>query len=84
MTPDAVRDLLIEIKTRLDIALMQQADHETRIRTVEQRKPDPDAETAAKLADHETRIRAVERARWLLVGGAVAAGGVAGKLAGFL
>lgn len=59
MTPDAIRDLLIEIKTRLDIALVQQADH-------------------------EGRIRALEKSKWLAVGAAAAAGGLAGKLAGVL
>ena len=82
MTPDAIRDLLIEIKTRLDILITQHSDHETRLRAVEQRPPD--AAAAAQVADHEIRLRSLERARWLLVGGAIAAGGVAGKVAGFL
>jgi hypothetical protein len=34
--------------------------------------------------DHETRLRALERSKWLAVGFAAAAGGLAGKLAGLL
>lgn len=59
MSEESVRDLLIEIKTRLDMALTQQADH-------------------------EIRIRALERTKWLAVGMAAAAGGVAGKIAGLI
>lgn len=32
------RDLLVEIKTKLDMALTQQADHEGRIRALEKTK----------------------------------------------
>lgn len=59
MTDEAIRDLLVEIKTKLDLLLPQHADH-------------------------ETRLRALERTKWLAVGAAAAAGGVAGKLAGLL
>ncbi len=38
MTIEDVRDLLVEIKTRLDIALTHQADHETRLRALERSK----------------------------------------------
>lgn len=81
MTEDTIRDLLIEIKTKVDILVTQHGDHETRLRAVEQR---PSVDPTATLTDHETRIRALERARWLLVGAAAAAGGLAGKLAGLL
>lgn len=80
MTDETIRDLLIEIKTKVDILIGQHTDHETRLRTVEQR---PAVDPAA-VGDHETRIRSLERARWLLVGAAAAAGGIAGKLAGLL
>ena len=59
MTDETIRDLLIEIKTKLELALTQQADH-------------------------ETRIRALEKSKWLAVGAAAAAGGIAGKVAGLL
>lgn len=38
MTTDDIRDLLVEIKTKLDIALTNQADHETRLRALERSK----------------------------------------------
>ncbi|MBI4941851.1 MAG: hypothetical protein HY830_13995 [Actinobacteria bacterium] len=38
MTEESIRDLLIEIKTKLEIALTQQGDHETRIRALERTK----------------------------------------------
>lgn len=34
--------------------------------------------------DHEARIRALERTKWLAIGAATAAGGLAGKIAGIL
>ena len=55
---DSDRDILIEIKTKLDIAL-------------------------GHLSDHETRLRALEKTKWLILGAAAAAGGVAGKLVEF-
>jgi hypothetical protein len=36
------------------------------------------------LADHEVRLRALERTKWLMIGAATAAGGVAGRLVGLL
>ena len=75
-----IRDLLIEIKTKADILVGQHSDHEIRLRAVESR-PQVDG---TKQADHETRIRALEKARWIAVGAAAAAGGVAGKIAGLL
>jgi hypothetical protein len=80
MTDETIRDLLIEIKTRLDVALGQLADHEARVRTVESR-PQVDAR---QQQDNETRLRALERTRWVLFGAAVAGGGLAGKLVGLL
>jgi len=77
---EAIRDLLIEIKTKLDIALTQQADHELRLRAVEAR-PQVDA---TQQRDHEARLRALERSKWLAIGAATAAGGLAGKLVGLL
>ena len=78
MTDNDIRDLLIEIKTKVELLLSQHSDHEARLRAVE-RAADPKV-----VADHETRLRALERAKWLLVGAAAAAGGVAGRLAGLL
>lgn len=80
MTEETIRDLLIEIKTKVDILITQHGDHETRLRAVEQRP----AVDPAVTSDHETRLRQLERARWLLVGAATAAGGIAGKLAGLI
>lgn len=95
MTEDAIRDLLIEIKTKVDLLVTWHGDHETRIRGLEQRPiPNPTMQN-----DHETRIRDVEasippehqkqhdrlnRVVWIAVGASVAAGGLAGKIAGFL
>lgn len=59
MTDESIRDLLIEIRTKVEIIVGQGADH-------------------------ETRIRALEKSKWVAVGAAVAAGGIAGKLAGLL
>lgn len=38
MTDETIRDLLIEIKTKLEMALTQQGDHETRLRALERTK----------------------------------------------
>ena len=38
MTIDDIRDLLIEIKTKLDYAITNQTDHETRLRALERSK----------------------------------------------
>jgi len=75
--PEAIRDLLVEIKTRLDILVGQHSDHEARLRVIESR-PEVD------LTDHEVRLRSLERRAWAALGAAVAAGGVAGKLVGLI
>lgn len=80
MTDETIRDLLIEIRTKVDMLVTQGSDHETRLRLVEAR-PSPDP---AREADHEARLRALERVRWVAIGAAVAAGGVAGKVVGLL
>lgn len=74
------RRLLIEISTKLDLALKQQADHELRLRAVEAR---PQLDTR-DLLDKEARLRALERTKWLALGAATAAGGLAGKIVGLL
>lgn len=80
MTDETIRDLLIEIRTKVDMLVTQGSDHETRLRLIEARPvPDP-----ARERDHETRIRALERVRWVALGLAVAGGGLAGKVAGLL
>jgi hypothetical protein len=56
MTVEDIRDLLIEIRTKLDSAITNQVDH-------------------------ETRLRALERTKWLAIGFAAAAGGLAGQFA---
>lgn len=76
MTDDTIRDLLIEIRTKVDMLVSQGSDHETRLRLIEARP--------TVNSDHETRLRALERGWWLLLGAAAAAGGVAGKFAGLL
>lgn len=80
ISDDTLRDLLVEIKTKLDILLVRHDDHETRLRAVEQR-PAPDHE---KHLDHETRIRGLERARWIAQGAAALTGTIAGAAAGYL
>lgn len=73
----ALRDMMIEVKTRLDVLIAQTAtqhsDHESRIRTLEQRIDPSGAST-----DHETRIRKLERTVWLAAGAASAVGGALG------
>lgn len=59
MNEEAIRDLLIEIRTKVDMLVTQGTDH-------------------------ETRIRALERVKWLAVGAAGAAGGLAGKIVALL
>lgn len=91
MTEPDIRDLLIEIKTKVDILVTQQGDHETRLRVVEARP----TVNAATQGDHEVRIRALEakvpedhqkqhadltKFRWVIVGAATVAGGIAGEL----
>lgn len=78
-----LRDLLIEIKTKMDVLVLQHTDHEVRIRAVEQRAPG-DPSVAAQVQDHETRIRGIERSKWILTGAAAVIGGIAGNLAGLL
>ena len=73
MTDETIRDLLIEIKTKVDILLASHSDHETRLRLVEQRPPGDPAVKATTL-DHESRLRGVERKMWMLAGAATAAG----------
>lgn len=77
----ALRDMMIEIRTRLDVLIGQQAaghsDHEARIRLVEHRA-DPGealAEVTRRLLEQDTRVRAIERKLYLLAGAAMAGGG---------
>lgn len=77
MDPEAIRDLLIEIKTRLDLLVGQHSDHEARLRVIEA-APD----TSQTLTDHEVRLRGLERRAWVALGAAAAAGGLAGKVVG--
>lgn len=56
MGPDELRDLLIEIRTKVDVVIKNQTDH-------------------------EERVRALERTKWLAIGFAAAAGGLAGQFA---
>jgi len=71
----ALREMLIEIRTELRVLIAQHserhADHEARIRTLEQHV-DP------AHADHEVRIRKLERTVWLAAGAASAVGGALG------
>lgn len=57
MTDESIRDLLIEIRTKVDMLVTQGTDH-------------------------EGRLRALERTKWLALGVAMAAGGLAGRIAG--
>lgn len=76
MTDETIRDLLIEIRTKVDMLVMQGNDHETRLRLVEARP--------SINPDHEARLRALERSKFVLFGAAAAVGGIAGKLVGLL
>ncbi len=67
---------LIRIDTKLDVALAQQADHEGRIRSLEQDN------TPGGHSDHETRIRRLERSVWIAAGAAAAGGGILGSIVG--
>jgi hypothetical protein len=69
----ALVERLIRIDTKLDVALAQQADHEGRIRALEQ-----DNSPGGHM-DHEGRIRRIEKL-WLAAGTAAAGGGVLGQL----
>lgn len=70
----ALVERLIRIDTKLDVALAQQADHEGRIRALEQ-----DNSPGGHM-DHEGRIRRIEKSMWLAAGTAAAGGGVLGQL----
>jgi len=73
----ALREMLIEIRTELRVLIAQHserhADHEARIRTLEQR-----VDPSSTSTDHETRIRKLERTVWLAAGAASAVGGALG------
>ena len=84
----ALRDMMIEVRTRLDILIAQTAathsDHEARLRAVEQR---PNLATALgelgiRFVDHETRMRSIERRLWVAAGAAMAGGGAIGTWLG--
>ena len=66
--------ILARMEVKLDHALANVTDHETRIRVLEDHV-DP------RTADHETRIRSLEQAKWVLAGFAAALGGGAGAVA---
>lgn len=74
--PSAMIERLIRIDTKLDVALAQQADHEGRIRALEEDN------VRGGHHDHESRIRRLERSAWLLAGAAAAGGGVVGSIVG--
>jgi ElaB/YqjD/DUF883 family membrane-anchored ribosome-binding protein len=71
---DNVMELLVEIRTKLDVALHDVRDHETRLRLLEKYNS----------RDHETRLRALEKSKWIAVGLAAAVGGTAGKVIGLV
>jgi hypothetical protein len=75
--PPTLRDLVVEIKVRLDLALTRVDDHEARLRLLEAR-PVVDA------ADHEARLRVIERRVWVAAGAAAAAGVAGGHFIGLL
>jgi hypothetical protein len=75
---ESIRDLLIEIRTMVDVLVRGQGDHETRLRALEQAPTDPEV---GKLSE---RLRLLERQWWMLLGAATAAGGVAGRIAGVI
>jgi DNA-binding ferritin-like protein len=62
------------MEVKLDHALANVTDHESRIRVLEDHN-DP------ATADHESRIRSLESAKWMLAGFAAALGGGAGAIA---
>jgi len=65
--------ILARMEVKLDHALANVTDHESRIRVLEDHV-DP------RTTDHEGRIRSLEQAKWILAGFAAALGGGAGSL----
>lgn len=81
LPPDqlALFERLVRIEAKLDASHSQDADHETRLRTLEtERHPDHDT----RLNDHETRLRRVERSVWIAAGVCSGVGGVLGSIVG--
>jgi hypothetical protein len=70
-----LRDRMVAVETKLDLVLAQlagtHADHEARIRFLEQRVDPSNAE-------HERRITALEHWRLKLIGAALGGGGIGG------
>ena len=65
--------ILARMEVKLDHALANVTDHESRIRVLEDHD-DP------RTTDHETRIRSLEQAKWILAGFAAALGGGSGAV----
>lgn len=78
VSEESIRDLLIEIRTMVDVLVRGQGDHETRLRALEQ-APTPIDPEVGKLGE---RLRLIERQWWMLLGAAAAVGGLAGRIAG--
>lgn len=72
----SVETQLAVINTKLDTLLIQRDDHETRLRELEK-----DRETPGERKERDDTIAALVRFKWLLVGAAAAAGGIAGRVA---
>jgi hypothetical protein len=65
---------MIRIETKLDTYNGNHADHEMRMRTLEQEY------SPGGHADHEMRVRRLERSVWLAAGAAAAGGGILGSI----
>lgn len=65
--------ILARMEVKLDHALANVTDHESRIRVLEDHV-DP------RTTDHEGRIRSLEQAKWILAGFAAALGGGSGAV----
>lgn len=57
LPPDDERVILARIETKLDTVIEREADHEARIRVIEQHQG---GDHEARLRDHEDRLRKVE------------------------
>jgi hypothetical protein len=77
-------DRLARIDVKLDQLLARDDDHETRIRTLEQRSDSHRAveDLKAEMEKLQTRVAGLERFRWLITGAAAGAGGIVGSLLG--
>lgn len=79
---------MIRIEAKLDTYNNNHADHETRVRVLEERSAKLDIiegrlqSGVTTFADHEARLRGLERRMWLTAGVALLGGGFVGAVLG--